>query len=824
MKSYKYTVFTVLFCLLFLGLLSADILPKMKVRIFIDSKEDYHKVKNLDLDEIWYGRDYIDVVTDKYELDKILAQQLRTETIHKDLSAFYRSRLDKEAKDMGGYYTLAEINNYIDSIIAARPDLVSAKVSIGKTIENRDMWAFKISDNPNLDEDEPEVLYTAAIHAREVITPKVLTYFIDHLLNNYDSNSEIYDLVNSRELWFVLMVNPDGYYHNQVTNPGGGGMWRKNRRNNGNGSYGVDLNRNYGYQWGYDNVGSSPNTSSETYRGSGPFSEPETVNMRDFISARNFSITLYFHSYSNLILWPWGYERIYTPDEEIFAAVGDSIFLRNYYTPGPSWTLYLVNGDSDDWGYGEQTLKNKNFAFTIEVGNEIDEFWPDVIRIPQLVQENLAPCLFLAGIADNIYSLKAPEKPELILPPTVNAEDYLVEWTLNDTLNPAVNYELVELQNYKRIIDSADNFDNFVNNGFSLSSARTHSPTTSFYSGINNNLFIYLITKNDYNVEAGDSLKFWTYYNIENNYDYAYVEASLDHQNYTPLAGNITTNYNPHGANRGNGITGVSGGWVEAKFDLSAFTGQTISIRLTYMTDSYVTEEGIYFDDINPVNVYQVENIIASDIIDTFYHFTSRPEGTYYYKVRAQDAEGQWSEFSRIKQTTAYLEYTCIDTDGDNYGDPGYPENDCPTDNCPDIYNPDQLDTDQDGIGDSCDNCLTYGNPLQEDSDDDGVGDSCDNCIYVYNPDQLDSDEDNIGDACESCCQGLTGNADCSESDQPDIADITRLIDYLYISQTELCCLPEADVDRSGGEPDISDITYLIDHLYLTHKALPDCP
>ncbi|MDD3732651.1 MAG: M14 family zinc carboxypeptidase, partial [candidate division Zixibacteria bacterium] len=166
MKSYKYTVFTVLFCLLFLGLLSADILPKMKVRIFIDSKEDYHKVKNLDLDEIWYGRDYIDVVTDKYELDKILAQQLRTETIHKDLSAFYRSRLDKEAKDMGGYYTLAEINNYIDSIIAARPDLVSAKVSIGKTIENRDMWAFKISDNPNLDEDEPEVLYTAAIHAR----------------------------------------------------------------------------------------------------------------------------------------------------------------------------------------------------------------------------------------------------------------------------------------------------------------------------------------------------------------------------------------------------------------------------------------------------------------------------------------------------------------------------------------------------------------------------------------------------------------------------------------------------------------------------------
>ena len=219
-----------------------------------------------------------------------------------------------------------------------------------------------------------------------------------------------------------------------------------------------------------------------------------------------------------------------------------------------------------------------------------------------------------------------------------------------------------------------------------------------------------------------------------------------------------------------------------------------------------------------------MEDTIASDIADTFYTFTAHPEGIFYYKVRGQDAEGQWSYFSPVKQTEVYTQYTCIDSDNDGYGDPGFPENDCPTDNCPLTYNPDQVDSDSDGRGDLCDNCITVLNPLQEDTDEDDVGDSCDNCIEVYNPDQLDDDEDGIGNACESCCIGVTGNVDCSTEEVPDISDITRLIDYLYLTHTELCCPDEADVDISGGEPDISDITYLIDYLYLTHKPLPDCP
>jgi hypothetical protein len=275
------------------------------------------------------------------------------------------------------------------------------------------------------------------------------------------------------------------------------------------------------------------------------------------------------------------------------------------------------------------------------------------------------------------------------------------------------------------------------------------------------------------------------------------------------------------------------------------------------------------------VPAYGTEVVIAPDLVDTTYSFTGKPEGTYYYRVRAKDAEDQWSSFSEITSTMVVETYVCVDSDGDGYGDPGAPGNTCPDDNCPGTPNVDQVDADLDGVGDDCDNCLcavntgqedadsddigdacdncpeepnadqldsdfdslgdvcdncpTYANVLQEDIDGDLVGDSCDNCVEVPNPDQSDINQNGIGDACDGCCgvfnDGYTGNANCSEDGLVTLADITALIDHVYLTKEELCCPENGNTNGSlDGLVTLADITGLIDHVYLTKAPTASCP
>ena len=789
----------------------------MQLRLFIDTKEDYTKIRRLHVDQVYKKDNYIEAVVDSAKLKQIQQAGIRTEMVIEDVVVFNRSRLDV-TKDMGGYKTLDEINLYLDAVVNEHRNTVAPKLNIGYTIEGRPMWAVKVSDNPHLDEDEPEVLFHAAIHAREVITPEVCLAILDTLTDYYGIDPNITYLVNNREVWFVIPVNPDGYYHNEVLEPNGGGMWRKNRRDNGDGSFGVDLNRNYGYQWGYDDEGSSPYTYDPTYRGTGPFSEPESQNMRDFIESRDFSITMDYHSYSNLILWPWGYDYVLCPENDLFTMLGDSMAAFNGYAPSPITGLYLVNGSTVDWGYGEQTTKNKNYAMSIEVGGYSDDFWPPLNRIEPLVQENLGPALFLIELAGNLYGIMPPEPPILFIPDTVDAFLYEVAWSCVDTVNPAVLYELVEMQDYQRVTDQCDDFDNWDNHGFSISTGRANSPPSSFYSGSGDDLNRWVQTAGAQTVQPGDTLRMWLWYDIESDWDYAYIEVSLDGSAFTPIEGNITTNDDPHGHNHGNGITGSSSGWTSAYFDLADYVGQSANVRISYETDGSVMGEGIYADDIYPVDGYGTETIVSSTLTDTSYVFADQPTGTYYYKVRAKDADDQWSYFSSIAETYVGAFYVCIDTDQDGFGDPGHPENMCPDDNCPADYNPTQNDADSDGIGDLCDDC-----PADPDNDVDGdlVCGDVDNCPTIANAGQEDADGDGVGDAC--CCT-LRGNVDHTGGEMVDITDLIWIVDFMFNDGAGFDCPMEADIDAGGSGPNIADLVYLVDYMFSGGPPPPVCP
>ena len=331
------------------------------------------------------------------------------------LSAAEKQRIRSESGiqgfgfgSMGGFYTYAEVVAELDSMRLNYPNLVGEKFSIGQTIEGRDIWAIKISDNPDIDEAEPEVLYDALHHAREPQGMMTLLYFMYHLLENYDVSPEIGYLVNNRELFFIPVMNPDGYVYNQTTNPNGGGFWRKNRRNNGS-SFGVDLNRNYGYEWGYDNDGSSPNPGSDSYRGTAPFSEPETQAYRDFVLSRDIRLDLSYHTYSNVLIYPFGYkERFLTPDSLLFIEYGKEMTRVNNYSFGTVFeTLgYVANGGTFDWLYGEQALKGKIISFSPEVGSSLDGFWPSQSRIYPLAIENLSANMFLAWMGGSFVMPK----------------------------------------------------------------------------------------------------------------------------------------------------------------------------------------------------------------------------------------------------------------------------------------------------------------------------------------------------------------------------------------------------------------------------------
>ena len=294
--------------------------------------------------------------------------------------------------------TLSEIN----AIGASQPDLASV-FSIGKSVQGKDIIALRLNSDAKGAEpsSKPGIVFLATHHAREHLSTETALKLARWLAENR-GKPEVRGLLATRDIFIIPLVNPDGVEFDIET---GRYRWqRKNLRKNTDGSVGVDLNRNYGYKWGGGGASTSP--GDDTYRGPSAFSEPESRAVRDFVEAHpNLKILLSYHTFSELILYPWGHTNDPISDGRAlraYQAMAQKMAEMTGYTPEQSSDLYIASGDTTDWSWGAKKI----FSFTFELTPAsmwAGGFYPGAGVIDSTFQKNIAPALYLIDLADDPY-------------------------------------------------------------------------------------------------------------------------------------------------------------------------------------------------------------------------------------------------------------------------------------------------------------------------------------------------------------------------------------------------------------------------------------
>jgi len=300
--------------------------------------------------------------------------------------------LPENSRGAGYYYDPEENWTFWCGLAADHGDLVDTPVTIGQSYQSRDIYAIEMTSG--VGGPKPAIIFSSLIHAREPGGNSVLIDFANWLVDNYDGgDTRAAYILDNATLYFIPIANPDGYQYNMPN----GGMHRKNMNFTlGNG---IDLNRNWGYMWGYDDYGSSPDPNSETYRGTAAFSEPETQVQRDFVIEKQPIAAMSYHTYGGYLLYPWGYADILTPDDPLFDSWAIQMTADNNYEYGTAWeVLYNTNGDQLDWSYSGTDVP-KIYCMTPEVGD--NGFWGsqnDTTEIVRICDEcrpmNILFCMF----------------------------------------------------------------------------------------------------------------------------------------------------------------------------------------------------------------------------------------------------------------------------------------------------------------------------------------------------------------------------------------------------------------------------------------------
>jgi len=386
-------VVTVLAGLVLASTAMAESLPQMSiVSIPATSRLELNSVMHrVNLDVVDVARDHFTACVNAQEIDALKAARVPYTVVYADaLDLIHEVR--PATQGVGAYHTYDSVNAELAAWATALPDVAHVE-KIGTSVEGRAINALVIqAPGAAPAAERPKMLVMGLHHAREWISVEVPMALIKKLLEGYQhGDADLKALLASRTLWFVPIVNPDGFEYSQKSYS----MWRKNRHKTWSmpGVNGVDPNRNYGFEW--TGSGSSSMAFSETYRGPAEWSEPEVQAIRGLAEREKFTATMSYHSYSELVLFPWGYTNSHCPDDAKFRKLGGEMAAINKYTPQTGADLYLVNGEADDYLYGKMGA----WAYTIELARQ---FIPKDKDIPSIVTPNVEAALHFLKSGDHL--------------------------------------------------------------------------------------------------------------------------------------------------------------------------------------------------------------------------------------------------------------------------------------------------------------------------------------------------------------------------------------------------------------------------------------
>lgn len=672
----------------------------------------------------------IDVEMKTQKLQALSERNIAYDVLVEDCQAHYLSSLSQNQTStrsnsvcdlenfyfgtMGHYHTYDQILEQLDLMAETFPDLISPKMNIGTSIEGRTIYAVKISDNPTTDETHTEgsVYFDALHHAREPMSMESLLYYMWWLLENYNTDADATYLVNNRELHFVPVVNPDGYVYNQTTNPSGGGFWRKNRRDNGDGSFGVDLNRNYSSSFG-DPVGSSGNPSSETYRGESAFSEPETQAVRDYFTMANPSIAFCCHTHGQKFITSPG---CFYPLEDFESyAEFSSGFINNTFD-GYGTTSQMLGYSS--CGTTRHYMHDQGvYAWTPEIGSS---FWPAQSEFCFTVQSFLEPMKyisFVSGSYPQLNDFSIAGNGDAIANETLELELRIKNRGLRFSANN-VTVKVSALTPNCTAINSEINYGNINPRSFATNTfqffVHADAPLLDNISfqidiledGFTTHTITKEVTVGKTNVifedDAENGIPNWT----TTSWDSTFIDfqsglaafADSRYGNYESasmtsidLTNPIDLSESQHpilqfnskwsfeawdnvvlqiSSDQVNWLTlesySLHEHWVQRQFELMDFMNETVYFRFVLTADNGVQSDGFYFDDFKIVEVVEaplssVQDIELSNISispnpstgETWLIFDKKPKKTAF--VQVHNTLGQLIKNYNIPQEDKYL-------------------------------------------------------------------------------------------------------------------------------------------------------------------------